>query len=78
MLPDGSKNDVDLVSLNKKMGHRAISNCAWSLGDRGGAVGYLVGREGEGLTCMFGMMNAMRIEVGLAAACLGKRGYQGE
>ena len=41
----------------------------------GGALGYLVGREGRGLAAMFGMMNAMRIEVGLGAACLGKRGY---
>ena len=58
------------------MGHRAITNCAWSLGERtGGALGYLVGKEGAGLACMFGMMNAMRIEVGLGAACLGKRGY---
>jgi len=75
-LPDGSRNDVELISLNKKMGHRAITNCAWSLGERsGGAVGYLVGEEGSGLSCMFGMMNAMRIEVGLGAASLGKRGY---
>ena len=28
-----------------------------------------------GLSLMFGMMNAMRIEVGLGAACVGKRGY---
>ena len=26
---------MSLVSLNKKMGHRAITNCAWSLGERG-------------------------------------------
>ena len=76
VLPDGRPNDVELVSLNKKMGHRAITNCAWTLGEHGGgAVGYLVGREGHGLQCMFGMMNAMRIEVGLGAACLGKRGF---
>ena len=76
VLPDGTHNDVELISLNKKMGHRAITNCAWSLGSGGeGAIGYLVGKEGEGLRCMFGMMNAMRIEVGLGAACLGKRGY---
>ena len=75
VLADGTANDVELVSLNKKMGHRAITNCAWTLGAReGGAVGYLVGREGRGLAAMFGMMNAMRIEVGLGACCLGKRG----
>ena len=77
VLEDGSKNDVDVVSLNSKMGHRALSNCAWSLGDQhGGAVGYLMGEPHRGLSCMLLMMNAMRIEVGLGAAALGKRGYQ--
>lgn len=71
------KNDVDVVSLNKKMGHHALSNCAWNLGDQGeGAVGYLIGKPHQGLACMFRMMNAMRIEVGLGAAALGKRGLQ--
>ena len=75
VLQNGEPNDVELIGLNKKMGHRAITNCAWSLGGRAdGAVGYLVGREGGGLACMFEMMNAMRIEVGLGATCLGKRG----
>lgn len=77
VLDDGSKNDVDVISLNSKMGHRALSNCAWSLGDHsGGAVGYLVGEPHRGLSCMLMMMNAMRIEVGLGAAALGKRGFQ--
>ena len=50
---------------------------AWTLGERtGGAVGYLIGEPHKGLACMFGMMNAMRIEVGLGAACVGKRAYQ--
>eukprot|EP00967_Tisochrysis_lutea_P025444 scaffold29372_cov25-Tisochrysis_lutea.AAC.2 len=32
------------------MGHRALPNCAWSLGSNtGGAVGYLVGKPHEGL-----------------------------
>jgi alkylation response protein AidB-like acyl-CoA dehydrogenase len=75
-LADGRHNDVEVISLNKKMGHRALSNCAWVLGERaGGAVGYLVGKENEGLQNMFFMMNAMRIEVGLSAASLGQRGF---
>ena len=64
-----------MVGLNKKMGHRALPNCAWSLGGgAGGATGYLVGEPHQGLRSMFQMMNAMRIEVGLWAAALGKRG----
>lgn len=46
LLADGRQNDVECIGLNRKMGHKALSNCAWSLGDRsGGAVGYLVGKR---------------------------------
>ncbi|MCE9661309.1 MAG: acyl-CoA dehydrogenase [Burkholderiales bacterium] len=41
-----------------------------------GAVGYLVGRPGEGLRCMFHMMNEARIAVGLGATMLGYAGYE--
>ena len=70
---DGSRNALELISLNKKMGHRGVSNCAWALED---ATGYLVGAPHQGLRCMLHMMNAMRIEVGLGAACVGKRALQ--
>ncbi|MFN5723295.1 MAG: acyl-CoA dehydrogenase, partial [Betaproteobacteria bacterium] len=41
-----------------------------------GAVGYRVGAPGEGLRCMFHMMNEARIGVGMAAAMLGMAGYE--
>lgn len=41
-----------------------------------GAIGYLVGRPGEGLRCMFHMMNEARIAVGLGATMLGYAGYE--
>jgi len=41
-----------------------------------GAVGYLVGKVGEGLRCMFHMMNEARIGVGLGAVMLGYAGYE--
>jgi alkylation response protein AidB-like acyl-CoA dehydrogenase len=41
-----------------------------------GAVAYLVGKPGEGLRCMFHMMNEARIAVGLGAATLGYAGYE--
>ena len=28
ILPDGTPNDVELISLNKKMGHKALTKCA--------------------------------------------------
>jgi len=41
-----------------------------------GAIGYLVGQPGEGLRCMFHMMNEARIGVGLGAVMLGYAGYE--
>lgn len=39
-----------------------------------GAIGYLVGKPGEGLRCMFHMINEARIGVGLSATMLGYAG----
>ena len=45
-------------------------------GDNGGAVGYLVGKENEGLKYMFVMMNAARFAVGLEGVAIADRAYQ--
>ena len=75
VLDDGTRNDVNLISLNHKMGFRGTTNCALNFGDRDGAVGYLVGEPHKGLSYMFHMMNEARIGVGLGAACIGYTGY---
>jgi butyryl-CoA dehydrogenase len=75
VLPDGTRNEVQLMGLNHKMGYRGTTNCALSFGDADGAVGWLVGPEHQGLACMFHMMNAARIGVGAGAAALGYTGY---
>ena len=79
----GERNDVALAGLNHKLGYRGIPNTLLNFGEgkfpvqgRAGAVGYLVGRPGEGLRCMFHMMNEARIAVGLGAAMLGYAGYE--
>ncbi len=76
VLPDGSKNDIAVAALNHKMGYRGTSNCALNFGENGGALGWLVGNEGDGLRQMFKMMNEARIAVGLGAAALAWRGYR--
>jgi hypothetical protein len=76
--PDGSlgpRNDVALAGLNHKMGYRGTVNTVLNFGERGGAVGELVGEPHKGLACMFHMMNEARIGVGLGAVALGYRGY---
>ncbi|PNU04394.1 acyl-CoA dehydrogenase [Novosphingobium guangzhouense] len=75
VLPDGKRNDVAVAGLNHKMGYRAIPNCLLAFGENAGAVGWLVGEEGQGLRQMFMMMNEARISVGLGAAALACRGY---
>ena len=78
----GERNDVALAGLNHKCGWRGTTNTLLNFGEGkypvgagGGAVGYLVGQPGEGLKCMFHMMNEARISVGLAATMLGLAGY---
>ncbi len=66
--PDGSlgaRNDVRAHSVEHKIGIHASPTCTMVYGDRGGAVGYLVGEENRGLHCMFTMMNLARLAVGL-------------
>ena len=79
----GERNDVSLAGLNHKLGYRGIPNTLLNFGEgkypvRGsaGAIGYRVGKPGEGLRCMFHMMNEARIAVGLGATMLGFAGYE--
>jgi butyryl-CoA dehydrogenase len=78
----GERNDVALAGLNHKLGWRGTTNTLLNFGEgkypvRGaaGAIGYLVGRPGDGLRCMFHMMNEARIAIGMAATMLGLAGY---
>lgn len=76
ILPGGGQNDVACVSLEKKLGIHASPTCTMQFGDRGGAVGYLVGKENEGLKAMFTMMNNARLSVGLQGVAVAERAYQ--
>ena len=74
-LPDGSRNDVICAGLNHKMGYRGTVNTLMNFGENEGALGWRIGEPGQGLACMFHMMNEARIMVGLGAAALAYRGY---
>jgi butyryl-CoA dehydrogenase len=79
----GVRNDVSLAGLNHKCGWRGTTNTLLNFGEgqfkidgQAGAVGYLVGKPGEGLRCMFHMMNEARIGIGMAASMLGMAGFE--
>ena len=72
----GERNDVALAGLIHKMGWRGTTSAMLNFGEKGGAVGYLVGEPNRGLVYMFHMMNEARINVGSGAAALGYAAYR--
>ena len=71
----GPRNDVRLGGLNHKMGYRGTTNAVLNFGEKGGAVGHLLGEPHRGLEYMFQMMNEARIGVGQGAVMLSYAAY---
>ncbi len=76
ILPDGAANDLRCVSIEHKLGIHASPTCVMSYGDGGGATGWLIGGENEGLRAMFTMMNNARLNVGLQGVSIAERATQ--
>jgi alkylation response protein AidB-like acyl-CoA dehydrogenase len=72
----GERNDAWCVSIEHKLGIHASPTAVMAFGDKGGAVGYLVGEENRGLEYMFIMMNAARFGVGMEGVAVCERAYQ--
>ena len=72
----GARNDVYPSGVEHKLGIHASPTCTMTMGDNGGAVGYLIGEENRGMQCMFTMMNQARLGVGLQGVGLADRAYQ--
>ena len=72
----GERNDVTVVSVEKKLGIHASPTCVMSFGENTGAIGYLVGKANQGLMAMFTMMNNARQGVGLQGLAIAERAYQ--
>lgn len=72
----GDRNDVYCVGVEHKLGIHSSPTCSLAFGDNGGAVGYMVGEEGQGLVYMFSMMNHARLSVGLQGVAVSERAYQ--
>ena len=72
----GNKNDVSCLSIEKKLGVKGSPTAVLQFGDNGGAIGYLVGEENQGLNIMFEMMNHARFSVGVQGLAVSERAYQ--
>ena len=69
-------NDVVCAGIEHKMGIHASPTCTMNYGEKGGAVGYLLGEENQGLKYMFIMMNAARFSVGVQGYSIADRAFQ--
>jgi alkylation response protein AidB-like acyl-CoA dehydrogenase len=72
-LEDGSRNSAFCGGLEHKMGIKGSATCVMNFED---AKGWLIGEPNQGLKCMFTMMNAARIMVGIQGLGLAETGYQ--
>jgi len=71
----GDPNDIRCSGIEHKMGLNGSATCTLSIGDGEGAIGWLIGNEGEGMTRMFQMMNEARIGVGIQGASVAAGAY---
>ena len=72
----GARNDIYASGVEHKLGMHASPTCTMTMGDHGGAIGYLIGEENQGMQCMFTMMNQARLGVGLEGVGVADRAYQ--
>lgn len=69
-------NDVNVGSIEHKMGINGSSTCLLNFGENDGCVGELVGSvEHQGMAQMFRMMNGARIMVGVQGVAVASSAY---
>ena len=76
ILPDGTRNDLQCVGLEHKLGIHASPTCTMSFGDHDRCIGWMVGTEGGGMRAMFTMMNNARVQVGLQGVAIAEGAMQ--
>ncbi|MBM4778453.1 MAG: acyl-CoA dehydrogenase, partial [Archangiaceae bacterium] len=77
--PDGSAgalNDVQVASIEHKLGINSSATCVLNFGENGECFGELVGTvENQGMSQMFRMMNGARIAVGIQGLAVASSAY---
>ena len=69
----GTKNGVNTLSIESKMGIKGSPTCVLNFDN---AKGFLIGEENKGLSSMFTMMNLERIIVGIQGLGIAETAYQ--
>jgi len=72
----GQGNDVNVGSIEHKMGINGSATCVLNFGENEACIGELVGTvENQGISQMFRMMNGARISVGLQGVAVASSAY---
>jgi alkylation response protein AidB-like acyl-CoA dehydrogenase len=71
----GEPNDIVCTGIEEKMGLHGSPTCSLSLGSRGRCIGTLLGKENQGLSMMFLMMNEARLMVGAQGLACASSAY---
>lgn len=77
--PDGSlgkPNDVLCERVEEKLGLHASPTCELNFGGHDDCIGFLCGEANQGLSHMFQMMNAARINTGVSGMTLASTAYR--
>jgi 3-(methylthio)propanoyl-CoA dehydrogenase len=76
--PDGSlgeSNDIVCERVEEKLGLHASPTCELNFGGHDDCIGFLCGEANQGLSHMFQMMNAARINTGVSGMTLASTAY---
>ncbi|MBT7610433.1 MAG: acyl-CoA dehydrogenase [Bacteriovoracaceae bacterium] len=63
-ISNGESNNVVCTNIEEKMGMHGSSTCELTFGNEGDCIGELIGKEHDGMTNMFIMMNEARLLCG--------------
>ncbi len=75
-LAQGERNGAYVLGIEHKMGINGSATCTVGFGQKGECVGYLIGKEREGMSLMFHMMNEARIGVGVQGLAAASSAFQ--
>ena len=71
----GDRNDIVCSGVEEKHGIHASATCTMTLGSKGKCIGFLLGKECEGMKIMFNMINGARMSTGLQAMTYASSAY---
>ena len=71
----GKPNDVHCERVEEKLGLHASPTCELSFGGHDECIGFLCGEPSQGLSHMFQMMNAARINTGVSGMTMASTAY---